>query len=49
MCFGPMRDLSKPKIVNDIEPDLFKKVLAFIHAKEGCDEIGSIEEAWELR
>lgn len=49
MCFGVMKNPNKPKIIDDLEPDIFQKVLAFIHAEEKCLKINSMEEAWTLR
>ena len=49
MCFGSMQNPGKPKIIDDMEPQIFNKVLDFIHAEEKCLKINSMEEAWTLR
>ena len=49
MCFGSMRNADKAKIIDDLDAEIFAKVLAFIHAEEKCLKINSMEEAWTLR
>lgn len=49
MCFGPMRQPDRPKIINDMTPGVFEKVLSFAHAADGCLNIANLEEAWSLR
>ena len=35
MCFGPMRQPDRPKVINDMTPDVFEKVLGFAHGTDG--------------
>ena len=49
MCFGPMRQPDRPKIISDMTPGVFEKVLGFAHADDGCLNIANLEEAWSLR
>lgn len=49
MCFGPMKQPDRPKIINDMTPAVFEKVLGFAHAAAGCLSIANLEEAWSLR
>ena len=49
MCFGPLRQPDRPKIINDMTPGVFEKVLGFAHAADGCLNIANLEEAWGLR
>ena len=49
MCFGLMRQPDRPKVISDMTPGVFEKVLDFAHADDGCLNIENLEEAWSLR
>ena len=49
MCFGPLRQPDRPKVINDMTPDVFEKVLGFAHAADGTFAFADLEEAWNLR
>ena len=49
MCYGPMRQPDTAKIIDDMEPRVFEKVLEFAHASAGCMDIANLEEAWSVR
>jgi hypothetical protein len=49
MCFGPMKQPDKKKVITDVSPDVFEKLLDYLHAADGCLDLESLEQAWNLR
>ena len=48
MCFGPLRS-NEPKVINDMEPQTFERILDFAHVGPRSCVFETPEEAWETR
>ncbi len=51
MLYGPLRQPDRSKVINDMPPEVFERVLDWIYVRDGCLDLGewSLEELFHVR